>query len=258
MSVRATGAASENSAETYALKAKAVNPAALVVTSTAVTFTDTIAGATSFRDITITNGAGGDAANTRQDSGKLAVTLSNTTDFTVDTNTINSTCLNASGNYVSLPGGVATSHCTIQILFTPQTAGAKTLSISVSATPGGAPAPLSLTGNGLGALTVTPTSTAAAPIALSGTPLTTTLVVKNTSAKATQLLRETIGGTNASAFVIVSDTCYGQSLPAGDSCVVAVEFIGTVSTTTAQTATVTASDGTANNSVSAYVKAGGP
>jgi hypothetical protein len=114
---------------------------------------------------------------------------------------------------------------------------------------------VTLTGTGQSDLT----TTLATP-AFTGTPLLTdTITVHNNGGHPTKLLREKLTGTNASAFVIVDDNCYGNSLVAtSGTCTVTVAFIGTVSATTAQTASLNVTDGTANNTVDAALSVGGP
>jgi hypothetical protein len=111
---------------------------------------------------------------------------------------------------------------------------------------------VTLTGTGLGDLTITPAGTATVPVAPG------TFSITNNGLDPTGLLRETIAGTSAAAFVITADSCYGQTLAAGDVCTVTVSFVGTSSATTAQTATLTVSDGKANDTVSSVMSVGGP
>jgi hypothetical protein len=95
-------------------------------------------------------------------------------------------------------------------------------------------------------------------VVLAGTPPSASFTVTNAnSSQVTKLLREALGGTNATAFAITDDTCYGTPLSTGN-CTVTVTFIGTVSTTTAQTASLTVTDGTANNTASVAMSVGGP
>jgi hypothetical protein len=89
---------------------------------------------------------------------------------------------------------------------------------------------------------------------------TVNLLFTNNGTDATNMLRTTLDGANKAAYAIVYDSCFGQELPAGESCLVTVEFTGTSSTTTAQTAEVKVTDGgtTTNNTAIASLKAGGP
>jgi hypothetical protein len=223
----------------------------LVLSPAATTFADTQAGSVASLTIGVTNGSANDVAGTRQDSGVLVPTLSNTTDFSIDSDPSHTTCLNASGTYKTLTGAANT--CNIVVLFSPTSAGTKTVALTVAGTPGGSVSTGTLTGNGLGDLGFTnagnAAGTAAAPIALG----TGNFTVKNSGLKATGILRESIGGTNGALFTIVDDNCYGAPLTSNATCTIQVAFLGTASAT-AQTASLTISDGTANNSLTAYIK----
>jgi len=251
----ATANPSENSDESFLLVERVVQPAALTLTNAGTSFgaTGTAAGANDGTiTITVHNATG--TSDTQQDSGVLNVSLSNSTDFTVVT--ASSTCYDSVAKaYLKVLGG---GTCTIDVRFTPKSAGAKTTTVSVGATPGGATQTVALTGLGLSDLIITPAGTAALPTALSGTPISGSFVVTNIGNTATKLLRETVGGTNGALFTITNDTCFGQTLVAGQSCTIGLQFVGTSSATAAQTATLTTADGTANNSATAYVKVGGP
>jgi hypothetical protein len=248
----------QNSAS-FTLVEQVVQPAAITLThgdGTDFGSTGTPAGGTgSTLTITVNNGTG--TQDTQQDSGLLNVSLSNSTDFAVVKGS--SSCYDSvtTKAYTNVIGG---GSCTIVVQFNPTAAGAKTTTLSVGATPGGTTQTVALTGLGLSDLIISPAGTAAAPTALGGTPATGTFVVTNIGSDSTKLLRESVGGTNASSFVITNDTCFGQSLGAGQSCSVTLLFVGTSSTTTAQTASLTSTDGAAatNNSATAFVKVGGP
>jgi len=244
----------ETSAQTYSLQAEIVNPASLFLTAPSTTaFGSTQAGVEAPKlTITVTNGSGGDTVLTRQTSAPLVVTLSDSTNFAVDTS---STCLSSSSatGYIALPTTTSGS-CTLVIDFTPLAAGANTTTVSVT---GATPNSVTLTGTGLSDLSISPNSNTN-PVVLAGTPPSASFTVTNANgSQVTKLLRESLGGTNATAFAITDDSCYGTPLSTGN-CTVTVTFIGTVSTTTAQTASLTVTDGTANNTVSVALSVGGP
>jgi hypothetical protein len=248
-----TAGSGENSAETYNLRAEVVNPVSLIVTAPSSTaFADTRAGvqATVAKTIVVTNGSNTDTLDYRQATSALQVTLSDTTNFAVDPT---SSCLSSTSStgYKALPTSTSSS-CNLVIDFLPLAAGALTTTVSVT---GASPSSVTLTGTGQSDLT----TTLATP-AFTGTPLLTdTITVHNNGGHPTKLLREKLTGTNASAFVIVDDNCYGNSLVAtSGTCTVTVAFIGTVSATTAQTASLNVTDGTANNTVDAALSVGGP
>lgn len=255
-------ATGETSAQTFTLAAEVVNPATLTLNPNATAFaTSTAAGSTdTTEEITITVANGNpatDSSANRQNTTALAVSLSDATDFTVDTA---STCLNTTTmTYYALPLTGESESCTIIVKFTPKTAGALSTTVSVSATTGGTPTPIALTGTALSALTSNPPGTTASPALFTGTqgqakPFTITYG----GSGATQLLKESLGGTNASAFAITADTCYGTALTSGaPTCTVTVSFVGTCSATTAQTATLNVTDGTANSTVGVVMSVGG-
>lgn len=261
--IQATGTTAENSAEIFTLILKTVRPSLLSLSPVTGTGTDfgaaTYVGAIDSGLITITvkNGSTGDTSDTRQDSGALTVTSSNTSDFTIMTGS--STCYNSTtGLYKVLGGAVpADLSCTLVVQFNPRSVGARTTTLSIGATPGTALS-VNLTGTGLADLTISPAGTAAAPAFLSAAPTTGVFTITNNGPSATSLLGTTVGGANADLFTITNNTCVGHSIAAAGTCTVTLAFTGTSNATTAQTATLTVTDGTANNTVTAYTKVGGP
>jgi hypothetical protein len=252
LSVRATdaSAAGESSAQTYTLVAQVVNLASLSMSSSATAFAATPAGTKAAVPITITvtNGGTGDDATNRQNTGALAVTLSDPTNFALDPS---STCLNAAGTYVSLPwtnaSSVVSESCTLVVNFIPQGAGSDTTTVTVTATPGAAPTPITLTGTGQTTLAITPV----------GPTTPQQFTVTHSGSGTTQVLRESLSGTNAAAFAITADTCFGTTLTGTGHCTVTVVFLGTCSATTAQTATLNVTDGGANSTTSVALSVGG-
>ena len=118
---------------------------------------------------------------------------------------------------------------------------------AVPDTPGGAPTPITLTGTGSSNLAITPP----------GPTTPQAFTVTHSGSGTTQLLKESLSGTNAAVFAITEDECYGTTLTGSGTCGVTVAFIGTCSTTTAQTATLTVTDGTANSTASVSLSVGG-
>jgi hypothetical protein len=182
--------------------------------------------------------------------------LSNASDFTILTGS--STCYNSTtGLYKALAGAATTDlACTIVVRFNPRAVGALTSTLTVAGTPGGTKT-VSLTGTGLADLTISPAGTEAAPLALSGGS-TGTFTITNNGPNATSALGTTVGGTNGDLFTITANNCVGNSIAAAGSCTVTLAFTGTSNATTAQTAMLTVTDGTAANTVTAYTKVGGP
>lgn len=251
-SVQATDGTASHASDSYSLSAQVVNPASITVDPSATAFAATPAGSTAAPiTITVTNGSSGDDATTRQSTGALSVVLSDTTNFSVDPT---STCLNTAGTaYQGLPltagANTGDESCTIIVNFKPAAAGAKTTTVTVSATPGGSPAAITLTGTGNSTLTSNPTSF---------TSPQTSFQFTHSGTGTTGVLRETLTGANASVYTIISDDCFGAKLTGSDTCTVVVAFLGTSSATAAQTATLTVTDGTANNTGTVNLSVGGP
>ena len=246
MTVQATGATVSTAA--FSLVARQANPASLSAPAPAATaFAATAAGVASAPiTITVTNGVTGDSHDNRQDTGALAVTLSDPTNFVVDPS---STCLNSTtGAYYALPLSSGDEFCTVVVKFVPASAGAKSTTVSVSATVGGSPAPVTLTGTGTSTLAITPTTFSS--------PLVYT--VTHSGSGTTGVLKSALSGANASVFAITADTCFGTTKTTTGSCSVTVAFIGTSSATAAQVATLTVTDGSANNTATVNMSVGGP
>ena len=258
-------AAGESSAEVFHLMARVVSVAVLKLTGpTSLSFGTTPVGvAVAPITLTVSNGNPGDTSVNRQDTGSVSLALSDNTNFKLDYGTADGTCgalpVLADGGFVLKTGAES---CTVTVTFDPKSVGALQTNVTVSSktgTPGGA-ANLTLTGTGQGDLVVTSTNpTNGGRIVVTDT--VDLIFTNNNHTDSTNLLRTTLAGTNAAAFAVVFDSCYGQLLDAGASCTVTVVFTGTSSATTAQTADVTVSDGSAtttNNTATALLKVGGP
>ena len=115
--------------------------------------------------------------------------------------------------------------CTVSVAFTPGTAGAKTALLAVTASPGGT-VMASLDGIGLapGALMITPSTRSFGTVLVGQTTTTTTFNVTNTGGVPTSALTTGAGGSNPGEFPPASDTCNGQILGAGESCMFTVAF----------------------------------
>jgi hypothetical protein len=235
LSVTATGAPVSTSP--FTLAADVVAAASLSAPAPSTTSFGSIAVGSPATPITITvtNGNGGTYDHTQQDTGALSVTLSDATNFTVDST---STCLNSTtGAYYSLPLSGGAEQCTIIVKFVPTSAGAKSTQVAITATPGGSPQAFTLTGTGL-------TTLSFQNAAQTGSASLAVATFKVDSTAATGLLKNSLSG--STAFTISRTTCFGATLTAGtDQCEVDVTFTGTP-TATAQTATLTVTDGTAN------------
>jgi len=246
------GSVASGGAFTLEATGGAVLPAQLSVPSPSSTSFGTLAvGATPAQitlNVTNVNGAAS-SPSTLQATGTLGVTLSDATDFKVDQS---STCLATATTYVSLGTSSNSSEsCTIIVDFSPASAGALSTTVTVTASPGGSQGPITLTGTGSTSLTVSPTTTTTSQQVFG-------ITYGGSGASTTGLLRATLSGTNASAFAITDDSCFGMELTGSSTtCSVTVTFTGTSSTTTAQTATLTVTDGSATNTVSATLSVGG-
>jgi hypothetical protein len=252
ISVTAT-AGSLTSDASFSLQAEVVNPASISLTPSATSYGNTAvaAGTTASNPITITvrNGSTNDNHNNRQDTGVLGVVLSDPTNFAV--NTGSSSCYNTTKKaYKSLPlSNPASETCTLVIDFKPTTAGAKSTTVTVTATPGGSPNPITLTGTAAATLVITPTSFTAPQ---------TAFTVTHSGTSTTGSLRSVVTGTNAAEFVVTDDGCFGLLMSTnGGTCSVTVNYIGPASPTTAHTATLTVSDSTANNTGTVSLSVGG-
>ncbi len=253
---------SEDSAEKFSLSVRVVHPAVLKLSGpTSLSFGSTPVGIPSATTISleIRNGDSGNSSVDLQDTGSVSIALSDSTNFKLDYGT----CAGFQGldGTFKLNSTTTAESCTVSVTFNPKSVGALQTNVTVSSatgTPGGA-AQLTLTGTGQGDLVVTSSN------ATNGGRIVVTdtvdLIYTNNGSGSTNLLRTTLAGTNAAAFAVVFDSCYGQQLDAGASCKVTVVFTGTASATTAQTADVTVSDGSAtttNNTATALLKVGGP
>jgi hypothetical protein len=130
--------------------------------------------------------------------------------------------------------------CTVAVHFLPATAGAKSASLTVDASPGGA-ATIALSGQGTvaGGLSITPATQSFGTVATGASSQATTFTV--TSLAATAHLAMSFTGTDSADFKLGTDGCSGQSLAAGGTCSVAVLF--SPSTAGSKTASLQASAG---------------
>lgn len=133
----------------------------------------------------------------------------------------------------SVAGG---STCTIRVVFTPTSAGAKTATLDVNAGGGAGTQTVALTGSGTAAAayTLTPASLAFGSIAKNTVSAPLLLTVTNGGSAALPVTSIVLAGTNRSQFV-QTNTC-GSSVPGKSSCTISVKFAPT--STGAKTATV--------------------
>lgn len=137
----------------------------------------------------------------------------------------------------SLAAGAA---CTVTMSFLPTTTGA--LSGTLNVLDGGGTQTVAVTGTGLAATTILAVSSSSLSFAsttMGSTTAAQSITVNNAGTGAVSITSVTITGTNASSFVIASNTC-GVSLAVGASCSVSVAF--DPSATGALSASVSISD----------------
>jgi hypothetical protein len=122
----------------------------------------------------------------------------------------------------------ANATCTLSVVMKPTTAGSKTASLAVSATPGGT-ATASLSGRGLApaSLSVAPSSYAFPVTVVGATGAVHTWVIRNGGDVASPAIATGLGyatGTQSTEFAITSDACAGQTLAGAATCNVSVSF----------------------------------
>ncbi|MCC6997727.1 MAG: choice-of-anchor D domain-containing protein, partial [Deltaproteobacteria bacterium] len=119
----------------------------------------------------------------------------------------------------------ANATCQITVRFSPSSAGGKSASLNVTATPGGsAIAQLAGMGLSVGNLIITPTSKDFGAVQQGMTGMSQVFTVQNSGGSDTGTLATAVNGANAAAFTVGTDTCMGQILAANASCMVTVTF----------------------------------
>ena len=164
-------------------------------------------------------------------SGPLSVlvTGANISDFVVDANT----CTTA------LPAGGA---CSVSVHFAPTATGTRSVTLSVSGTPGGS-VTSSLKGTGATAvLAMSPASHSYGSVTIGASSVSQTYTVTNKGLGASGPVSVAITGANAGDFTENSTTC-GGPVAAGSSCTVTVTFKPSATGTRTATLTATASPG---------------
>ena len=167
-------------------------------------------------------------------TGALAVALSGTdlTQFEVTSD----------GCDTQVLAGAAT--CQITLRFSPTSAGSKTASVTVTATPGGTTV-ASLTGIGLapGALTMTPAAQDFGMVQ-QGTPSAAfDFTVTNTGGSTTGTLTTAVSGAHAGDFMISANTCMNSTLLAAGTCTISVRFQPTASGSRSASLTISGTPG---------------
>lgn len=119
------------------------------------------------------------------------------------------------------PGG----SCSVDISFLPTSVGSKPATLSIALSDGSVGFTRNLTGTAI-ATTVTPYRLDFGSVPLGETTATLTGTLNNVSALPLEVTATTLTGTAAAMYAIPAggDGCVGQTVPAGESCTVEVEF----------------------------------
>ena len=120
--------------------------------------------------------------------------------------------------------------CTINVEFSPSSAGNKSAALAVTASPGGS-VQTTLDGIGIlpGALTITPSVNAYGNITTGATSPVITYTVTNTGGVASGTLTTTAGGANPTEFTKTGDTCNATTLAPAATCTLMIQFAPTTS-----------------------------
>ena len=152
------------------------------------------------------------------ETGEIGVTIGGAepTQFSVVTDTCDGETLEADGS------------CDVVAVFEPSSAGAKTASLDVSASPGGSASAV-LEGDGLApaSLSIDPTDRNFGSIVTGSESAPTTFTVTNDGDVASSEISVAIDDDDLSQFNVVSDDCGGDPLDASASCEVEVAFAPT-------------------------------
>jgi hypothetical protein len=130
--------------------------------------------------------------------------------------------LTANGCTAALPAG---GSCMLTVQFAPTSAGAKSASLTITATTGGtATATLAGTGVQPGALHIAPVSAAFSSVLVGQASAAQVFTVSNSGGAATGALTASLSGSDAGQFAIAADTCSGAPLAGAATCTVSVAF----------------------------------
>ena len=120
---------------------------------------------------------------------------------------------------------VGTTSCQITVRFAPTGLGAKSASLTASASPGGmAVAQLSGTGITQGTLTITPSTKDFGMVQQMMLGATQIFSVQNTGQATTGVLTTTLAGADSPNYSTLANNCNGHTLMAGDICSVTIQF----------------------------------
>ena len=120
---------------------------------------------------------------------------------------------------------VGSTSCQITVRFAPTGLGAKSASLTVSASPGGmAVAQLSGTGITQGTLTITPSTKDFGMVQQTMLGATQIFSIQNTGQATTGVLTTMLAGADAPNYSTLANNCNGHTLLAGDVCSVTIQF----------------------------------
>ncbi len=235
--------ASPGGSATASLEGSSVAPAQLTVTPASNDF-GSVGEGTSSSDVAFAFQNTGEV-----DTGKLpAASLSGTDvdQFAIDTDGCQGLTLQPNWS------------CNVTVRFAPTSTGAKSATLTESASPGGS-ASASLAGSGYVPphLTISPTTHDFGTVQAGTASAEQSFTITNTGAGASWTLSSTLSGTAAGEFTIVagSDTCSGTTLASGASCTVGVELKPTSEGSKSATLTVAdAGAGTTSATLSGAAK----
>jgi Glycosyl hydrolases family 39/Abnormal spindle-like microcephaly-assoc'd, ASPM-SPD-2-Hydin len=209
---------------TAAMAAVAASPTSLSWANVAV------GGAGGQKAVMLTNGG-----TTALTISSIAITGANASDFSI----FSKTC----GTSLAV-----SASCTVNVVFGPTSAGARTASLQFSDNAANSPQTVALsgtgTGTGGGTVTLSPSSLAYGTVIVGATSAPQTATLKNGTTSSITIKNVAFTGTNPGNFSISSNTC-GASLAASASCTVTVVFKPT--TSGANSATLAISDTTSNS-----------
>ena len=138
----------------------------------------------------------------------------------------------------------ASATCTLGVSFNPLSPGAVGATVTIAGVPGGSTA-VTLTANALtpGVLSVAPSALAFGSIPSGQTSSGLQLTITNSGSTATGALTSSIGGTNATEFVIDQDDCSQLTIAAGGTCTMRLHFAPTAVDDRSATLTIGATPG---------------
>ena len=204
----------------FNVRAGGVVPPGFAASPTSLTFPDTLVGVA---------------------SSPLTVTVSNTggSSFTISNISTSGDFSQTNSCPASLaPGGT----CTVNVVFTPTTTGARTGVLTFTDTAPGSPHTVSLSGTGIAApaVALAPTSVAFGNQTVGTVSAPQSVTVTNSGASNLTISTVTLTGANAADFTKATDTCTGAIVAPAGTCAVSLTFKPSI--TGAESATLNIAD----------------